>query len=191
MEQPKVTLATKWGEVVVTFLNPDRLTGGHKYVDGERVAETSGQCVHVQGELTINRVGVRVSQAYGYVTAYHKREGGYMGELVEYPDGIREFRATWDAGYNRRSDGSFKDLPDGVKSVIWTDLASVVEEAYSARPDLQRAAVRFDLYQGVVAADKAYEEARNALLEASKLRDSAADALAAFDAASGEPEEQG
>lgn len=151
MPNPTLDLPTKYGVLVLTFLDP---SGVH------RTNDRAKHVLGVEGVLVINRVRVRVCM-WTYYGPRFRLDGNELTEQGE------RMNNDYQRAYNRRVNelGQMMfgtALPPGVLRVLDDLVNGEIRTAYEAHPELQVEAQRARLAQAIDAAeadrDRKYEQ---------------------------------
>lgn len=145
---PSCELDTRYGVLTIEFRDPTADAG--KSRDKRAVA-------YVSGELTINRIPLKVQEYLAYVAVCY-RDGKELAAPVD------ELRPVYEYGYTRRTDDHFGTISSAVREKLWALFDTEVRTVYESHKDLQLAAERVLLAQRVSARESERDKACAAYL---------------------------
>lgn len=157
---PTIEVETKYGKVTMTYQS--EAARMEEYYDNDRrVKKPSGPLAHVEGELIINRIALKLWFGMRYYTRFYEK-----GKELE--EAKVEFDIETRTAYNKRADGSSWDYEAGYASKLRDLYNTVLRTAYEAHPEYVAEAHRVYLYNLAVDAKRKVDQAREALAAAEK-----------------------
>jgi hypothetical protein len=157
---PTIEVETKYGKLTMTYQS--EAARMEEYYDNDRrVKKPSGPLAHVEGELVINRIPLKLWFGMRYYTRFYEK-----GKQLE--EARVEFDIETRTAYNKRADGSSWDYEAGYAAKLRDLYNTVLREAYEAHPEHVAEAHRVYLYNLAVDAKRKVDQAREALEAAEK-----------------------